>query len=153
MLFTSARAYFTVDTRTKTFESARPLPHALAHELRNFDAGDPLGACERVFVYSNHEGRLCGYDGPSLSVGDLVELDAPELESTRLYLCAVIGFQDVTARIADFRRVRVDQPSGGGTYRAPVWDYATEQRGSLDSWRVWLDDAVRLGEQEQPGDT
>lgn len=135
-LFT-AQALVVFDLGAKTWDPRPSLPWVLSYELRGLDAATALDACERTWVYSNHEGRLCGYDGPSLSVGDMVRL-YPHDGQMMLFRCAALGFTDITTDADIVAGARCAEPAEG-EYRVPGWDFIAGRRlGPSDSWAAWL---------------
>lgn len=136
MDFAVAEAFVVFDMRQKTFAPHSDLAWVLAHQLQNFSETDRFIACERVWTYSNFEGRLCGYDGPSLSMGDMVRLTEPD-GTVSLFRAAVVGFVDISAERDRVERARVHEPTKG-RYRVPVCDLTTGRITRGDTWKVWL---------------
>lgn len=142
--YPAARAFHVFDLIAKTFEPARDdLEHALCYELRSVDTPSPEGACEVVFAHSNAPGRRpSGYDGPSLSVGDLVEVDTPQGQ-TLTFRCGAVGFVAVGDPAA-VRSRRLSQPPAGG-WVAPHLDLVNGNGETGSSWRPWVAVSELLG--------
>ena len=142
--FPAVRAFHVFDLVGKTFGApSAGRVHALCYELLQVDADSSESACEIAFGHSNRPGRRSsGYDGPSLSVGDLLEVDDPEGE-TGVFICQPLGF----ARITDtsgMSSARLEAPPGG-IWQAPRMDLRSGRvmiAGS--SWLPWIEVSERI---------
>ncbi|WP_217924434.1 hypothetical protein [Miltoncostaea oceani] len=142
--YPAVRAFHVFDLVAKTFGPPRAdLEHALCYELTSVEAPSPEAACEAAFTHSNApEIRPSGYDGPSLSMGDLVEVDTPE-GRTLTFRCQSLGF----ALVADPEIVvssRLSQPPAGG-WVAPRLDLASKALQPGTTWLPWIVVSERAG--------
>lgn len=137
--YRAVRAFHVFDLAAKTISPRADLEYALAYELTGVEADSPGHACEIAFAHSNRDGRRpSGYDGPSLSVGDLVEVEG-DAGTLAVYRVAIVGFQRIDApdELGDLRTARRRQPPEGG-WRAPRLDLEHSRLEPGTSWAVWL---------------